>query len=151
MGADVYLRSKHEAHKLPLQDSFNEAISARNAVSSDHPDFKKLQAKVNSIYEDMYSVGYFRDSYNHTSLLNSIGLSWWIDVIPMLDDESTLPIDKAMELRSMIATKELNPSQIHKAFGSFEEVEKYLLDKKQRLIALLDESIETGEPLLMSL
>jgi hypothetical protein len=39
--------------------------------------FVKAQARVNKWYNKMYEVGYFRDSYNGTSLFRRLGLSWW--------------------------------------------------------------------------
>ena len=63
---------------------------------------------MHSIYNDMYPTDlYFRDSYNSSSLMWSLGISWWKDVIPMLDDESMLSTEKAQDLIKMIEDSEI--------------------------------------------
>jgi hypothetical protein len=48
------------------------------------------------------STGYFRDSYNHSSVLWTLGLSWWQDVASMLNDRSELEGDNLVKFRNMV-------------------------------------------------
>lgn len=50
--------------------------------------------------------GYFRDSYNDWNLLWKFGLSWWADVIPMLDANRELTQAKTAELLQMLQARE---------------------------------------------
>jgi hypothetical protein len=46
--------------------------------------------------------GYYRDCYNEGGTFFGLGLSWWQDVIPMLDKENNLTPDKAKKLKEMV-------------------------------------------------
>lgn len=76
MGADIYLRSKSEACRAEWEPKFYAAVEARNACP-EGPERERLQEEVSAAYDAMYSQGYFRDSYNSTSLFWLLGLSWW--------------------------------------------------------------------------
>jgi hypothetical protein len=90
MGADIYLKSVSDAAKAQWQPRFEAACSARNEYAQrverhtgqppgdDDLENKKLQQAVSEAYEGMYpDDGYYRDSYNATSLFGVLGLSWW--------------------------------------------------------------------------
>lgn len=49
---------------------------------------------------------YFRDSYNDWELLWKFGLSWWKDIIPLLDDQARLPVEQAVAVLGMLAKRE---------------------------------------------
>jgi len=52
-----------------------------------------------------YKQDYFRDSYNDSSLLWQFGLSWFEDVIPLLDDNHELHTHEAKLLLRMLASQ----------------------------------------------
>jgi len=54
---------------------------AQNAADRD-----KAQHQVERYYAKMYERGYFRDSYNRTSLLWLFGLSWWLHIGLLLEE-----------------------------------------------------------------
>ncbi|PWT75873.1 MAG: hypothetical protein C5B60_04695 [Chloroflexi bacterium] len=154
MGADIYLKSKHEPHQALWEPRFNKAVRERDALPRDCYAYTQKQLEVGTIYDEMFSVGYYRDSYNNSSLLNQLNLSWWEDVGPMLDKNGMLPIERAKELRAIIAVRPLDEKRVREAMSgseTYDECLDYFEDKRTRLLTLLDESIELGEPLYMSI
>ena len=61
----------------------------------------QAQQRVEHCYDQMLSQGYFRDPYNNWDVLWQFGLSWWTDVIPMLDKEARLSVPQAKLLLEM--------------------------------------------------
>jgi hypothetical protein len=54
----------------------------------------------------MYERGYFRDPYNDHDLLWKFNLSWWDDVVPMLNARSELTIAQAsLDVNQNVYTK----------------------------------------------
>jgi len=51
------------------------------------------------------NVGYFRDAYNDSSVLNKLGLSWWQDVAPMRGDGGDMSVEKAKSFLELIKSK----------------------------------------------
>lgn len=54
-----------------------------------------------------YPDGYFRDSYNSYNVLWQMGLSWWRDIIPMLNKSHGLTIKKIGRFKAMVETREI--------------------------------------------
>ncbi len=78
MGADIYLTSVNDKAKAEWEPRFQAAVKARDTYRGADPAIKAmLQKPVEEAYEGMYREGYFRDSYNCTSLFWLLGLSWW--------------------------------------------------------------------------
>lgn len=76
MGADLYIEKIHQPLLEKYQPLFDEAVRQRDALPRDSKEAKAAQRKVTRYYDLMYSDGYFRDSYNVTSVLWRLGLSW---------------------------------------------------------------------------
>jgi hypothetical protein len=53
------------------------------------------------------SGGYFRNGYNAGDVMWAMGLSWPDTVMPMLDADDRLPIERARELLAMIEARPL--------------------------------------------
>lgn len=109
MGADLYIRSITNAAAKKYKPAFEDACRERDSAHQrgDEAGEKAAQARVMEAYDAMYPEdGYFRDSYNATSLLGQIGLSWWQDVIPMLSKGGYL---RGENLRKLIAEIEARP------------------------------------------
>jgi hypothetical protein len=51
-------------------------------------------------------LGYFRDSYGATATLWMFGLTWWQDVIPLLDEEMYLSVENAGQLLARLRENE---------------------------------------------
>jgi DNA-binding SARP family transcriptional activator len=153
MGADVYLKSKFDKQMAVHKPRFDAAVTVRDHLPEGSPERDKEQEKVMQAYNAMYAEGYYRDPYNDTTFLNKLGLSWWRDVIPMLDDDGNMPIEQARKFREQVATLPLIESEIATVFADEprERVREYYETDRKILVALLDESIALNEPLHMSL
>src|SRR5512146_3228468 len=97
MGADLYIESISNKQKATYEPLFNAAVRARES-NKDESRKDELQAEVSKYYDLMYAEGYFRDSYNITSVLKRLGLSWWKDVGPLLNKKGYLSPTKARKL-----------------------------------------------------
>jgi hypothetical protein len=85
---------------------FDEAVARRDGLPEDSAARNEAQEDVERLYEKMYEEGYFRDSYNASSVLWPLGLSWWTDVGALLetdDDERVLTPDGVVRLLALLA------------------------------------------------
>lgn len=160
-------------NKLVICPDFDEPYVINENVAKQYPKeyvenarrlmdkVNKAQRAVSKAYDNLCGDdGYFRDSYNGTSVLNSLGLSWWQDVIPMLNKNNELTPDKAKDLINMIKTAKLkkitkeslkaNHCKVENETDVF-EWKKYYNNKKRRLIKFLSSAIELNEPVYCSL
>jgi hypothetical protein len=64
MGIDIYVEDIHEAHRKACEAEFDAACKAREGLSQGSPAYKKAQKRVSDAYNEMYSVGYLRESYH---------------------------------------------------------------------------------------
>lgn len=120
-----------------------------------------MQRIVEKLYNKIYdNPGYFRDSYNMTNVLATCGLSWWKDVLPMLDNEAQLWPGMVLKLKRMIERRpQLLPTeeQLREGYAALDEehtVEtwsKYFIDKRQKLLAFLQRAINLNKPIDCSL
>jgi hypothetical protein len=163
MGADLYINSIHERHYEEYKGLFDAAVARRDHHPWGSPEAEAAQADVSRYYDLMFDEeGYFRDSYNNSSLLWVLGLSWWQDVGNMLDEEGHLPLEAARRLRADVAQRaeimERKIAQHEEPFGdeqapgeTREDVIAYFRDKLRRFIAFLDKSLELEEPIYCSI
>lgn len=152
--ADVYLESETKECSRIWRDVFNAVVAARDLSPEGSEDEKELQKIVNTAYDHLYGRGYFRDTYNPYGLFAQLGLSWWQDVIPMLDDRGYLPIDRAKDLEKMVKEAPLCLNSAQRAAreqGDEEPTLESYEKRRQKLLSLLNSSIMFGEPLRMSL
>lgn len=68
MGADLYLDSLHQPQCGRYEPRFERWMQKRDQAQS-ATDRDKAQRQVAYYYDKMYERGYFRDSYNSSSLL----------------------------------------------------------------------------------
>lgn len=148
MGADLSIRSIYEPNRAKWEPVVNAAIARRDNPAT--LDKAKAQAEVDLAFDGMCpQLGCFRDSYNRTSLLDVLGLSWRQDV--KTDGLNILDVEW---LRAEIVLRQV-PSVEH--FASWEGTTKpeewrtYFLEKRARLIAFLTYAIILGEPVEASL
>lgn len=106
MGADLYIEMVFEPCFQKWEKQFDEAAAKRDACPPATPEYQLWQARVEEYYEQMYSAGYFRDAYNPSNVLWQFGLSWWEDVIPLLDKQSNLTVGQAETLLAMLHERE---------------------------------------------
>lgn len=80
MGADLYIRELYDTNYKKYSPLFDKWVEKRDRLTKEEAsskEIRKAKDKVDYYYEKMYSEGYFRDSYNATSLLWQYELSWW--------------------------------------------------------------------------
>lgn len=154
MGADVYLESETKKSSRIWRNVFNAVVASRDLAPEGSKDERELQKMVNTACDHLYGRGYFRDNYNPYGLFVQLGLSWWQDVIPMLDDRGYLSIDKAKDLEKTVreAPLCLNFAQrVAQEQGDEEPTLEFYEKRRKELLSLLNRSIMLGEPLHMSL
>ena len=98
---------------------------------------------------------YYRDSYNSGSVLWAMGLSWWTDVLPMLDDEGTLNKEGIETFLELIEDKPLSVSSdfiehMPDEWGH-DDAMQYLQKEQDSLISFLKKALETEDTLSCSL
>lgn len=187
MGADLYLRSISNKAREDYQPLFDKAVKQRDALmdppgsftyNTQDPRYIKAQEIVNKYYDAMYPEdGYFRDSYNGTSLAWALGFSWWADVIPLLssyvseDAEGNVAADdntgnllfgeNLQTFRRMVA-KEIQPDvtveRLRKQDCLVDDGEHspetwltYFEEKRLRLLRFIDTAVTLNEPIYCSL
>lgn len=164
MGADIFLRSVNQKaldeHKpkfhaaVEARDAYAESLKGKALTPEQEAEAKRLQDVVIEHYNGMFSEGYYRDSYNATSLFGVIGFSYWKDMTPDLVD-SRLPVPKMLVWRQRIAEAMIDRDAVRKVVSqskdSFDDWLAYFEAKRERFIALLDQAIELNEPLDCSL
>jgi hypothetical protein len=101
MGADLYLESIWNPFMDDLQ---KRGLSARTRqLAEDDPI-----AAVNSAYDEFRSSGaYFRCAYNEFDIMWAMGASWGDVVGSKLDEDRTLPVERARELVEIIEARPL--------------------------------------------
>ncbi len=160
MGADIYLESISNIARNKYEPLFRDACTKRDLARNLGNKVKEeeLQKRVEEYHEAMYpEEGYFRDSYNGSTLLWVINLSWWEHVVPMLDKTGHLPIKRAIDFLAMIKERPVTLErvrQVHaeeKLGDTPEEWYAHWVEKRKRLIKMLKRSIRLKEPLLCSL
>lgn len=149
MGADLYIRSITNAAEKKHRPLFDAAVAEREKAKQrgDSAAAEAAQVAVEAAYDGMHPEdGYFRDSYNCTSILGQIGLSWWQDVIPLCTKSGHL---RGENLRKLIAEIEARPvppaedldltnGKVEPAGeNSREEWRKMFVEKRERLLRFL--------------
>ncbi len=111
---------------------------------------------MNPMGADLYigESGYFRDSYNGTSVLKRLGLSWWKDVSPMLNDDELLNRSACGKLRLRIEQADLTLPETDaelrelrlctKGGNSAARWKRYWEREKELLIRILEAGVKAG-------
>ena len=156
MGADVFYEGPKYKEEQKLWEEYNKI------KDSDADESVKEHIRLRWIKStDQLDEDYFRDSYNNSSVLWQMGLSWWNDVGTVLDKEGRLPIDEAIKLRKIIQEHPIIKEKIEfKDFGcdptkpftekDREEWFQYFVEKRKTFLKMLDRSIEFNAPLICS-
>lgn len=158
MGADLYLRSVHKKAYDENEPKFQEAVKKRNALGPDSPGNEDAQKEVIKFHNAMYGSGYFRDSYNGTSFLAAMGLSWWRDIADQYDEKD--PFKQTKHLLRLLQTTP--PPEVNEAYlkenrckvdekNTVADWNKMFADAHAECMALCEQAIELNEPLEMSL
>src|SRR5258708_17722545 len=106
MGADLYITPLHQQQRQQWEPQFEEAVRRRDSLKAGTEEYHQAQARVEECHDQLNCQGYFRDPYNDWDLLWKFGLSWWEDVIPMLDKWSRLSVAQVQSLLAMLRERE---------------------------------------------
>ena len=148
MGADLYLYSLHNVCEEKYKPLFDKWVKTRDEATSDEAK-DKAQKKVSFYYDAMMSDGYFRDSYNNSSLFWQYELSWWSDLGEMLDKEGYLAVDECKKLLAML---EENNETFEENVGKLDlEAREYFIKKDITFKNFLKQAIELDEPIYCSI
>jgi hypothetical protein len=157
MGADLYLNSVFQPNFNTYKLLFDEWVQHRDRLQQQGQadEAQAAHVKVEEYYDKLYAHGYFRDSYNATSLLRLFGVSWWGDVSTLLDDDNNLSPSQAQTLLQLLAQREpIFEENLQEPVGWEEwadtEVETYFREKYRRFQAFLQEAISLNEPIFCS-
>lgn len=153
MGADLYIKTVHDPLLEKYQPLFDKAVRHRGTLPKDSKEHEAAQREVDKYYELMYSEGYFRDSYNATNMLWTLGLSWWRDVVPLLNEHRELTGENLRRFRDRVAvaqqclpTREKLEERGLRVNGhgenSVEACHQYFVEKRAELLMFLDTAIE---------
>lgn len=107
MGADLYIDPLFQPQRQKWESKFEKAVDRRDGLKLGTPERDLAQLTVEKFYEKIYERGYFRDSYNDWNLLWQFRLSWWEDIIPMLDSEDRLSVEATKKFLGLLKGREL--------------------------------------------
>jgi hypothetical protein len=104
---------------------------------------------IRSLHDTDEQDGYFRDSYNGWDVLWQFGLSWWNDVLPLLDSQSSLSVEKILALLALLDERQsqFDDNMTERA----EDDRSYFQQKARELRGFLQQAIELNEPIDCSL
>lgn len=183
MGADLYIDSLCKARRDKYSEKFKEAVASRDRYCKEleclrgkrdratkNPYVLSVTEKINLYtelveaaqkeverYESLMfgSPGYFRDSYNGTSVLHPLGLSWWKDA-----PDGTLIMKDYAKLENFlnkVVSRKLKPvtladlkeshCKVDDNENSVKVWQKFFRNKKRRLVRFLNRALkelETG-------
>ncbi len=108
MGADLYIESNFNALQGRLKPEFEAAVKRRDAAKSTKGRHE-AQREVEQLFDEAHPpTAYFRDSYNSSSLLAQLGLSWWKDVAPRLTESGALRLADVRRLLDVVRHRRLS-------------------------------------------
>lgn len=152
MGADLYMNKSFKENELKYKPQLDKKIEERDALPKGSDEANKAQDKVGELFNKLYSSEvYYRDSYNHGSLLWALGLSWWDDVTKYIDDEGDMSPEKAQEFLDVIEGADLDIGkeflkQAYEDEGwTHDECVEYFEKRREELISFLQKSVDTKE------
>lgn len=155
MGADLYIHGKHDEWHNQYVQAFNDAVAKRDNEPSEAEKQRIQEEEVSPAYEKLYGENpyYFRDSYNNSSILWMLELSWWRDSEKFLTKNGYMSPAKAVKWLELIKSREETmkaniEGRIVAGTGyadteeQVQEAKKYYYDKYQRLIEFFERAIE---------
>lgn len=114
-------------------------------------EYCDVQAEVSKYHELMYSKGYFRDSYNGTSLFWRLGLSWWSDLGKFASKSGRLTTSGSKKLLKVVKETRLKPiteKELEKmgcaldSNNTVQDWRKFFRNKKKFFIRFLEQAIK---------
>jgi len=149
MGADLYINSLHQGSRGTWEPQFEAASKLRDSLPKGSAARAEAETKLEYCQDQMLSQGYFRDPYNNWDLLWQFGLSWWNDIIPLLEDEARLTVPQVRRLLEMLTEREVTFDERLSALRL--EDETYFRNRYLELRTFLNRAIALDEPIDCSL
>lgn len=153
--AEVMQAATDKAWEKPLTPRQMQLLE-EHRLTLEHSD--KLQEEVSKQYEAMHAVGYFRDSYNDSSLFWKLGLSWWgmSREKSYINSRGNIPPEAARRLRARIMKMPaIKITQADLARWdkkeTVESVQEYFDKKRIKFIAFLDAAIKAKRTIRASI
>lgn len=161
MGADLYINKLRRSIEQEWRPKFDAAVRERDAAT-DEQSKAAAQKKVEEAYDTLNGPEhYFRDSYNGTSVLHRLGLSWWQDLSPDVEyvegdpaTEINVSVKTIREFRNKVAAAVLKPATrkeleaehctVDDGENSPDAWNQMFQEKRERLISFLDRAIQQG-------
>lgn len=153
MGADLYIESISQRKQALYREKFEQAVKMRDSLKE--PYNQEYQELVEFYFDKLFSVGYFRDSYNNSNLLWRFEISYWKNDLE-LDVNGDLPPSQAQRLLAMLKEREpifeesLQRISEDGWSDSPEEVIRYFRMKYLRLRVFLKMAIKLNETIIWS-
>jgi len=133
----------------PVPEDMELSARLRSYVDN-YNAYCKAQSEVTKYHSKMYERGYFRDSYNGTSLFWRLGLSWWNDLKDYTNSNSELTPEGAKKLLEKVKSTRLKPvtedylrehnCQLDEE-NTVKSWQKYFINKKRNFIRFLELAI----------
>jgi hypothetical protein len=149
MGADLYITPLYQEQRQKWEPEFEKAVLLRDSCTEGTAEHRQAQAEVEECHNRLNERGYFRDPYNDWDVLWKFGLSWWEDVIPMLDHHSNLSVAEAKNLLAMLKEREKTFDLALAQLPA--EDQQYFRRRYAALQEFLHEAIAMGTPIETSL
>lgn len=154
MGADLYIRSIQQAAQEKYKPKFDEWVAKRDRAKG--AEREAAQKKVSWYYDKMYpDKGYFRDSYNDSSLLWILGMSWWHS--EFIDEDGEISVEgcrrflEALEVHRIPRRSQMDWDGWVRGHHVKDEGDggrkwrKYFVWKRRKLMKFLRTAIELNE------
>jgi len=193
MGADLWIQSIYEEQLRKYEPKFKRVVKRRDDADTATAAYKDAeqaailnakwiaaakykrrasmyerwtkawQAAANKYFDKMYGRGYFRDSYNMSSVLWRLNLSWWEDILSKFVTDGKIDIPHLVLFRALIRQSELIPVTERELIDNHARVDrndpeynvdgwnKYFVEKREKLIEFLTLAIDMNECVLTSL
>ena len=178
MGADVYRQSITKPAHEKWYPIFQEAAKKRDEFSKQKKEQELIlahlatadeevkltgliadlatqidaaQGEVEEAYDNMYpDLGYLRDSYNPSSFLWTIDMSWWRDISPKLNKKGFLSVTNIKWFKKEIETREMSNLPVWED-ETPEETLAYFQTRRQYFLDFLQGAIDAKEAIYCSL
>jgi hypothetical protein len=148
MGADLYINSIIESNEAQWKPSLEQAEALRDSLQPSTPEYDQACQQVSDCYHKIHERGYFRDSYGN-ALLWWFGLSWWTDVIPLLDEDSYLSVHATQTFLARLKEREVIFAANLMPLPAKEQT--YYRTRYAELHGFLQQALDLNEPIYCSL
>ena len=150
MGADLYIEKIYDENEAKYRPLFYEAVKKRDEAN-DGVEKDRSQKEVEKYYEKMNEVGYFRDSYNNSSLFWKLGLSWW--GCKLISKHGYISVANAKKLKKIVEAAPaivITDEQAKGWSNTRAEVQEYFDEKRTRFVEFLDTAINAKQKIRAS-